>query len=207
MQTALSTAGSRRERRKERTRREIYEAAMALFAAHGIDGVTLDAICESAGVARATFFLHFPSKASLLFEYAAGLAELAAERVAAGPDAAAPQFREVAQLLCERWLEHEAVLREMLRELLADPRALRGAAAGRRSLVGVVAGIVERGQARGELRPRVSPDVAATAFLSSSLAFLGADRRSGRRSPASVRNQLVDLVLFGLTAPEAVASR
>src|SRR5713226_4310162 len=60
---------SRRERKKERTRQEIYRAAMELFVARGFDTVTVEDICDAADVAKGTFFLHFPTKDALLLEY------------------------------------------------------------------------------------------------------------------------------------------
>jgi len=60
---------SRRERKKELTRREIYEAAMGLFSAKRFVDVTISEICETADVGRGTFFLHFPTKAALLYEF------------------------------------------------------------------------------------------------------------------------------------------
>src|SRR5260221_11582476 len=62
-------AGSRRERKKERTRQEIYRAAMEWFLARGFDAVTIEEICQTADVAKGTFFLHFSTKDALLIEY------------------------------------------------------------------------------------------------------------------------------------------
>ncbi len=62
-------APSRRARKKERTRAQIYGAAMQLFLARGYDAVTIEEICAAADVARGTFFLHFPTKDALLGEY------------------------------------------------------------------------------------------------------------------------------------------
>ncbi len=70
--TIIAVAGapiSRRERKKGRTRADIYNAAMNLFLRRGFDSVTIEDICDSADVARATFFLHFPAKEALLIEY------------------------------------------------------------------------------------------------------------------------------------------
>src|SRR5258707_15101424 len=64
-----ASAVSRRERKKGRTRADIYNAAMNLFLKRGFDSVTIDDICDAADVARATFFLHFPAKETLLVEY------------------------------------------------------------------------------------------------------------------------------------------
>jgi len=60
---------SRRERKKERTRQEIYRVAMELFVARGFAAVTIEDICHAADVAKGTFFLHFPTKDALLLEY------------------------------------------------------------------------------------------------------------------------------------------
>src|SRR5690606_24989557 len=68
-------APSRRHPQHGRTRRETYEAAMRLFAQRGFAAVTIADICEAADVGRGTFFLHFPSKAALLYEFNQRVAE------------------------------------------------------------------------------------------------------------------------------------
>src|SRR5688572_10370578 len=67
--TSPAPLATRRARKKERTRQEIFSAAMELFRTRGYEAVTIEAICAAADVARATFFLHFPSKASLFLEW------------------------------------------------------------------------------------------------------------------------------------------
>ena len=59
---------SRRARKKAQTRSQICEAGLRLFEAEGFEEVTVARICAAADVARATFFLHFPSKSALLIE-------------------------------------------------------------------------------------------------------------------------------------------
>src|SRR5690348_7990189 len=53
---------SLRERNRERTRQEIVESALKLFQELGFENVSVEMICESAGVSRATFFNYFPQK-------------------------------------------------------------------------------------------------------------------------------------------------
>ena len=84
---------TRRARKKQRTRREIFDAAMGLFDRRGFDAVTIEQICRAADVARGTFFLHFPSKAALLFEFNRRLAAELAERLREPRDSAVGEYR------------------------------------------------------------------------------------------------------------------
>lgn len=51
-----------RERKKEKTRQALIEAAMRLYREKGFDGVTIAAITEEADVAPRTFFSYFETK-------------------------------------------------------------------------------------------------------------------------------------------------
>ncbi|WP_344854986.1 helix-turn-helix domain-containing protein [Amycolatopsis ultiminotia] len=60
-------AGHRQQRRKQRTRDAIQDAALTLFAGRGYRVTTMNAIAEAADVAPRTVTFHFPTKADLLF--------------------------------------------------------------------------------------------------------------------------------------------
>src|SRR5262249_52399213 len=101
--TAAARRDSRRERKKDRTRAEIFRAAIELFGARGFDAVTVEQICAAADVAKGTFFLHFPSKTALLAEWNRELSAELADRLRDPRDTALAQYRTMVELLAEHW--------------------------------------------------------------------------------------------------------
>lgn len=55
---------------------KIVDSSMALYAAHGVDGVSVEDICKAAGVSRHTFYRCFKDKEVLLLEiYSVGITQ------------------------------------------------------------------------------------------------------------------------------------
>ncbi|MFE7507786.1 TetR/AcrR family transcriptional regulator [Promicromonospora sp. NPDC057488] len=64
--------GGIRERKRAATRDAVVTAATRLFLERGLSGTSIDDIAAAAGIARRTFFLHFPAKEDVLFHYLEG---------------------------------------------------------------------------------------------------------------------------------------
>ena len=62
-----STRSTLRERKRDRTRRALVDAAIDLFERNGYDGTTVADIAAAADIGTRTFFSYFASKEELLF--------------------------------------------------------------------------------------------------------------------------------------------
>jgi len=206
---ALAAPLSRRARKKERTRHEIYAAALSLVAARGFDAVSVEQICQAADVARATFFLHFHTKSALLFEFSRLLSAELSSRLRAPRKDAVSEIEQMLDLFSERWLEHGAVMAAMLREFLRTPESVLALQAEGRELRALVEGILRRGQTRGEFRRDVDARLAAAIFFSTSFAILsGSVFREQDATPEGVRAQFLTAFLHGFVAdPAATRTR
>ena len=66
---------ARRERRRERSREEIVDAARRVLLRNGIAATTLDAVAKEIGLTKAALYYYYPSKDALLFEIIFGALE------------------------------------------------------------------------------------------------------------------------------------
>jgi len=73
-----------RQRRKVETTRLIHEAAIRLARERGVEAVTIEAICEAAGISQRTFFNYFPFKEAVFVFPPPPLPEGAVARFSAG---------------------------------------------------------------------------------------------------------------------------
>jgi AcrR family transcriptional regulator len=199
--TEIATGLSRRDRKKERTRREIYEAAMRLFARAGFGAVTIADICEEADVGRGTFFLHFPSKAALLYEFNQRVAEdfraeLREPRASAREELCALVARMSVELVSQA-----EIMTAMLAEFFASPEALAAASEEHdNALPELVTEIIRRGQERGEFSRRIDPRLAAASFFATAGAIIsGQVFREGDASPTEVNRQFLQITFSGLS--------
>ena len=128
-----------RARKRDDTRRRIYDTALRLFQQHGFEAVSVGQIAEGAGVSVPTFYAHFPSKEHLVmqlpsaYDFAALLADQPTEL--ALPD----RFRRAVLLWMSQWPpEFRADALTRWRIVAATPSLRTRAAEFERATGGVV---------------------------------------------------------------------
>ena len=182
--------------RSERADHAIIEAALALFAESGVDGLCIERVAARAGVGKATIYRRWPGKEDLLLDALAALktplpepaGQSAREDLitllrAMSTDIADPRrTREFALLLGEGQKYPRLLAR--YEETVVEPRRE------------VFRRVLQRGAATGELRGDI--DVDAALFM-----LVGAVMIRGRYEPGVISPQyaerVVDELLRGLS--------
>ena len=116
--------GGLRERKRAATRAAIIAAARALTAEHGLNGYTVEEVCERADISRRTFFNNFPTKEDAILGHiddgipADVLEEFVAGGKASPPGEISPTLFQDLVRLSLRLSEHMAASEEETRQLI-----------------------------------------------------------------------------------------
>ena len=151
----------RRERKKEETKRKIFEAATRLFAHKGFESTTIEEIATEADVSKGTFFNYFPSKEHVLMAF--GEMQLAKlEIFVRDAQQSDLPMRDILHKLVLRMTEepvrNPAIVRALLLANLSSA-AVRGAMLRIHDRNRVLLGkLIRRGQERGEIRTDFPPE-------------------------------------------------
>ena len=105
------------------TQTRIINAALDLFAEHGVGGTSLQMIADAVGVTKAAVYYQFNSKDEIVI--AAAQAELANVRAAIEAAEAAPDATAARQVLIGRIVDLAVQRRRMESSLLGDPVIVR----------------------------------------------------------------------------------
>ncbi|UYO96424.1 TetR/AcrR family transcriptional regulator [Microbacterium sp. M28] len=199
-------------RRRENTRARLLEAAAQVFAEVGLEGASVEAICERAGFTRGAFYSNFESKDQLFLALASSVAEqrLASVRgridefVASGVLAGDADPTALVQRIMDSGLDDRlGVL--MMSEIRI--RALRDEAFGRayleqdRAMVASIESIIQGLIDTGLFALRIDVPAAARMLMiqwegcMARAALDGLDGERLHRVGAEALGQLVDLII------------
>ena len=149
---------SRRERKKEETRRRIFKAAIKLFGDRGFEATTVDEITEKADVAKGTFFNYFPRKEAVLAylsEVWIAEAEENAEAILTAKKSARDKLVDLLSGLAAQYEEDRDLSWFVIVESMK--RAFRPSEEVHQRWHDLVVRVIEQGQATGELKRSVNP--------------------------------------------------
>lgn len=156
---------TRRERQRLETRERIFESSLEEFRANGMASASIDRIVEKVGVARGTFYFHFPTKEHVLIELQhRGAAELVEALKAQGPPpgSVAEFLRRVLRAILESYGEDATLRREIMAMYLRNQ--LNPALSAEPLIVLVVDYFADAAE-RGAIRSDIPAEVMAVRFL------------------------------------------
>lgn len=178
----------------------IVDAALAVFAEEGFDGLTMEAVAARAGVGKATVYRRYPGKAELVIRAASCLS--AAEAPEADTGSLPGDLHAIARNLVH--LLTETVAGRCVAELVAAlPRCAqlteehqRFTAERRRYTVDAVQRAVARGELAADADPELVADLVAGPIFYQHLVMRG-------RLDAGYADRVVDAVLGWLARDHA----
>ncbi len=189
-----------RERKKQRTREQIVEAAMKLFAERGYHATTITDIAEAADVAPRTFFSYFPSKEAVVFHNVdRDLDALAAAlRDRAPGETAFDGLRNWIDSMFDEWMgdEDEALLRKRLCREDEGLANFEGGMMARIQELLLEAIADDLGEPPNALRPRLVAAAALAALTSLDTNFDEGDEQRAPAAKAEALAVLDDALLF-----------
>jgi len=174
---------ARREREKAQRRRDILDAARALFWERGYDATTMPAVAEACELAPGTLYLYFPGKGALYAELLLEGYDVLVERLRAAAGPGRPP-RDEAEALIDAFLAFAEEFPHYF-DIIFFVRQMR---------VGGEADVLPA-QQRARLRAR---EDACKALVSAALARAvpGADAEERAATVDAVWSMLVGLVLY-----------
>ncbi|GGH90008.1 TetR/AcrR family transcriptional regulator [Arthrobacter liuii] len=134
MNDSAVNEGGLRERKRAATRSAITSTARALTAERGLNGYTVEEVCEAAGISRRTFFNYFPTKEDAIIGHADDdiPSDVVDEFVAGGAASPAGEisptlFRDLIRLslrLAEGMSASEEETRELIAVVKKEPQLI-----------------------------------------------------------------------------------
>ena len=196
-----------REAQRRQTRRRVYEAAIAEFKRAGMAAADVAVIAKEAGVARGTFYFHYPTKEHVLAELERSEeARLAAQlsRFIDGPNNLGAVLAEIVRLMS---LMERRVGKVLFAEMLGlhfsprRPDVLPGADQwADYPVMTLLVGAIEQARDRGEVYPGADALRTTQFFMLGLYAMLLTSHEYSRAARAEVLDNFLATVLRGVEA-------
>lgn len=165
------TAGVREARRLE-TRARLFDAALAEISERGVAGADVSAIAAAAGVARGTFYFHFPTKEHVLVELERNEERrIISELGSAKGDLTSTLSELVAHVLDAESRLGPALFRDMLGLHFSSSRPVEDEL-GQHPLAGFLVGAIMQAQNAKQVSSCADPAELAVFFLTGLFALL-----------------------------------
>jgi AcrR family transcriptional regulator len=147
---------SRRERKKQETRRRLLEIALKLFREQGYDTTPVKQITKTAGIAKGTFFNYFDSKEAILpalAEWRLQQLEEALTLARGAPPSPVARIKMALRLVAEDLLTNLLLSQQLFAAMIRQQEKERIGAA----FIQLLAEQVRQAQAAGEIRADLDP--------------------------------------------------
>lgn len=186
-------AGGVRETRRLETRARLFDAALTEIARYGLAAADVSAIAAAAGVARGTFYFHFPTKEHVLVE----LERNEETRIVGELGAADGELTSVLAELVGHVLSAErrlgpVIFRDMLGLHFASARPAEDELA-QHPLLKFLPDVISRAQHRGQVSSELDADELGMFFLTGLFALLATGAHD-----AALLNRYVTTIVKGM---------
>jgi AcrR family transcriptional regulator len=162
-----------REQQRAETRRRLYESALAIFRRDGVAACRTEDIAKAAGVSRASFYFHFPTKEHVLLERMSETESEICEVIETLPDSSSiNQILATLNAALARIWEHDP---HLLPELAGAALRFTATAMSDQEATPLRALLAERFRIaveRGEIKARLPPQTLSDVYLGNTLGGL-----------------------------------
>jgi AcrR family transcriptional regulator len=191
-----------RERKKQKTRLLLSQIALQRFAEKGVDGTTVEEICEEAEVSVSTFFRYFPTKEAAAFPDEQERVDVVRGVLAgAPPDEPLPDvIRRAALTLVDYDIENKIELHKYLELLDREPALAAYSLRRQNESMDIFTDLVAKRMGvdpAKDMRPRLVVSAAYGAVNTAWSAWLAGEGGGDLRA---LVNQAFDLLQSGLAA-------
>ena len=184
----------------ERFRKRARAAAVRLFARHGFEGTSVQAIANELGVSKQALLYHFSSKEGLrkaAFEEMVGIWRNVLPRLLTALTREESAFEEVLNEMVDFSRGEPAYARFLMQELLAGSGGTHPILQNVDPWLQVAADLIRRAQSEGKVHPGVDPEswlINTGTLILSTLSLVDAPRTGGQPDAARVVREMARII-------------